>query len=157
MVEEDLVDTAAGILRKAREKGVTVLLPTDLVVAETLSPEAKSAVVAAEDIPGTWLALDIGPQTAKRFSAVVREAATVVWNGPMGVFEMDAFSAGTRAVAEAIAGSDAYSVVGGGDTGLAVKRFHVADRMGYISTGGGAFLHLMEGKALPGAVALEQE
>lgn len=154
MIEEDLVEMAAGILKAAEGRGVDVLLPVDLIVADAFKPDAATQVAKLGSVPVGWMALDIGPETAARYGEALRAAGTIVWNGPMGVFEMDAFMAGTRAVAEAIAGSKAYSVIGGGDTGLAVKRCGLADRMGYISTGGGAFLELMEGKELPGVTAL---
>ena len=156
MVEEDLVGAAGTILDAASNRGVSVLLPTDLVVASAFRNDADTRVVSADNIPDGWMALDIGPDTAARFSEALGEAGTIVWNGPMGVFEMESFGQGTRIVAQAIAASEAFSVVGGGDTGLAAKVFGVADRVSYVSTGGGAFLHLMEGKDLPGAVALEK-
>ncbi|MFH1156843.1 MAG: phosphoglycerate kinase [Pseudomonadota bacterium] len=156
MVEEDLVETAAKILEKARAKGISLLLPKDVVVAQSFSNDAPSRVVSVGSIPPDWMALDIGPDTADLFAAAVKGAGTIVWNGPMGVFEMESFGHGTRVVAEAIAGSGAFSVVGGGDTGLAVKVFNLSQKMSYISTGGGAFLYLMEGKDLPGALALEK-
>ncbi len=154
MVEEDLVDTAAGIMLTAEELGIELLLPTDLVAADSFSREAESVKVPVDQIPSGWMGLDIGPETAERFAKAVENAGTIVWNGPMGVFEMEPFMAGTRAVAEAVAGSGAFSIVGGGDTGLAVKMCGLSEGMSYISTGGGAFLHLMEGKELPGVKAL---
>jgi phosphoglycerate kinase len=155
MIEENLLQTARQIVKKAEEKGIQVLLPTDLVVADTFSVDAVKKTVALDRIPDGWMALDIGPETASAFCAAIADAGTIVWNGPMGVFEMPPFAAGTQAVADAIAGSDGFSVVGGGDTGLAAKTCGIAEKVSYISTGGGAFLHMMEGKKLPGVAALE--
>ncbi len=155
MIEEDLLDTAAGIVQTAAEKGVAFLLPEDLVCADKFDKDAQVKEVLVDQIPDQWMALDIGPKTALRYAKAIEEAGTVVWNGPMGVFEMGKFISGTRIVAEAIAASFAFSIVGGGDTGLAAKKCNVADKVSYVSTGGGAFLHLMEGKKLPGVVALE--
>jgi len=154
MVEEDLLETAREIIQKASEKGVDLLLPDDLVCAEKFDKDADSKTVSIHDIPDHWMALDIGPKTASRYAKALEGAGTIVWNGPMGGFEMEPFMAGTKAVAEAIAASKAFSVVGGGDTGLAVKKCHIEDKVGYISTGGGAFLYMMEGKILPGVAAL---
>ncbi len=155
MIEEDLLPTAFKIIKKAKEKGIKVLLPTDLIFAESFDKDAKIKTGLTQQVPDNWMALDIGPKTAIEYTNAVMEAGTIVWNGPMGVFEMEKFSSGTKAVADAIAASNAFSIVGGGDTGLAAKKCNVADKIGYISTGGGAFLHLMEGKKLPGMVALE--
>ncbi|THB80148.1 MAG: phosphoglycerate kinase [Desulfobacteraceae bacterium] len=155
MIEDDLLDTAAAIVKEAAEKGVELLLPMDLVAAERFDMDARFQMVDVESIPEDWMALDIGPKTAEHFANAIADAGTIVWNGPMGVFEMDNFMAGTMKVAQAIADSAAFSIVGGGDTGLAAKKCGVSDRVSYISTGGGAFLHLMEGKELPGVTALE--
>ncbi|WP_022664630.1 phosphoglycerate kinase [Desulfospira joergensenii] len=155
MIEADLLGKAASIVDQAGQKGIELLLPLDLVAAEKFEPSAAFRSVGLDEIPENWMALDIGPGTAERFGQALKDAGTIVWNGPMGVFEMESFLAGTKAVAQAIADSPAYSIVGGGDTGLAAKVCGVTDRISYISTGGGAFLHLMEGKKLPGAVALE--
>ena len=154
MIEEDLLEKAFRIIQKAAEKGVDFLLPDDLVCAEKFDKDAKSRTVSIHGIPNGWMALDIGPETAVRYAKVIEGAGTLVWNGPMGVFEMEPFMAGTKAVAEAIAASKAFSVVGGGDTGLAAKKCRIEDKVSYISTGGGAFLHMMEGKILPGVAAL---
>ncbi len=154
MVENDLVDTAADIMRKAEENAIEFLLPVDLVAADGLSKDAETVKVPVEQIPDNWMGLDIGSETAERFAKALEHAGTIVWNGPMGVFEMAPFMEGTRKVAEAVARSDAFSIVGGGDTGLAVKMCGVSDSISYISTGGGAFLHLMEGRELPGVTAL---
>jgi phosphoglycerate kinase len=154
LVEKDLTDTAARIIQKATEKGINLMLPQDLIVAESFDENARKMTVALDAIPDGWLAMDIGPKTAEQFSTAIAGAKTIVWNGPMGVFEMPAFMAGTCAIARAIADADAFSVVGGGDTGLAARQCGVVDQVSYVSTGGGAFLHLMEGKQLPGVMAL---
>ena len=155
MIEENLLQTASDIVQKAAQKGIKLLLPTDLVCAAAFAADAPNKVVLSGDIPDYWMALDIGPKTALSYAKAIQDAGTIVWNGPMGVFEMEPFMSGTKVVAEAIASSDAFSIVGGGDTGLAVKKCKVEDKVSYISTGGGAFLHLMEGKKLPGVVALD--
>ncbi|MBF0201224.1 MAG: phosphoglycerate kinase [Desulfamplus sp.] len=158
MVEDDLLDAARDILAKAEKRGIPLLLPVDLIFASALDggAERRTVKIGKEDVPDGWMALDIGEDTMKLFSDEIKKAGTIVWNGPMGVFEMEAFCEGTMAVARAVAGADgAFSIVGGGDTALAAKVCGVADRVGYISTGGGAFLHLMEGKELPGVAALE--
>jgi phosphoglycerate kinase len=154
LIEPDLKDTAARILQKAEEKKIDVFLPEDLVVADSFADTAQTKTVTLEGVPDGWLVMDIGPKTAETFNQVIAKAKTIVWNGPMGVFEMQPFMAGTCAVAKGIAGADAFSVVGGGDTGLAVRECGVKDRVSYVSTGGGAFLHLMEGRKLPGVDAL---
>jgi phosphoglycerate kinase len=133
---------------------VAVELPVDIVAAARFEAEAESKVVAAESVPGGWLGLDIGPKTRQAYADTIAEARTVFWNGPMGVFEWPRFAAGTIAVAEAVAGSDAYSVVGGGDSVRAVMEAGVADRISWISTGGGASLEFLEGKELPGVAAI---
>ncbi|MCP4024555.1 MAG: phosphoglycerate kinase [Desulfobacteraceae bacterium] len=155
MIEDDLLDTAAAIVKKAEQKGIVFLLPKDLVVAEKLDNDSDARQVPVDGIPDNWMALDIGSKTCTLFKEAIHDAGTIVWNGPMGVFEMERFMPGTKAIADAIANSDAFSIVGGGDTGLAAKKCNVSDRVSYISTGGGAFLHLMEGKKLPGVAALE--
>lgn len=153
-IEEALVETASSIIKEAEQKGIELYLPVDLVVAERFDKDALKKDVSVHDIPATWMGLDIGPETGAIFAGAVKGAGTIVWNGPMGVFEMERFRSGTQAVANAVAESEGFSVIGGGDTDLAVKLCNVADRMDYISTGGGAFLCLMEGKQLPGVVAL---
>ncbi|MGM0653794.1 MAG: phosphoglycerate kinase [Thermodesulfobacteriota bacterium] len=155
MIETDLIETASDIMAHAKEKGIDLRLPVDLVVADRFDKDAESRTVSLDEIPDGWMALDIGPESAKSFANVIATAGTIVWNGPMGVFEMDRFSAGTQTLADAIAGSSAFSVVGGGDTGLAAKQCGITENVSYISTGGGAFLHMMEGKVLPGVAALE--
>ncbi len=153
-VEAELVDTAADIIKKAADSGIKLLLPEDLVVADRFDRAAETREVDIDDIPDGWMAMDIGRKSAGRFAGTVEKAGTIVWNGPLGVFEMPPFMAGTRRIAQAVAAASAFSVVGGGDTDLAVKMCGAADKISYISTGGGAFLHLMEGKELPGVAAL---
>jgi len=155
LVEPDRVETARTALETARRRGVQVALPVDAVVAAGLdSPSGRA--VAIRDIPSGQMGLDIGPLTVERFAAVLRTAKTIVWNGPMGVFEKPAFATGTVALARAVAESPAFSVIGGGDTVAAVNQAGVADRIGYISTAGGAFLEFLEGRPLPGLEALAE-
>jgi phosphoglycerate kinase len=156
LCEREQIDTVKGLIEQAAAAGVQLLLPSDLVVADAFAADANTRVVAAEEIPATWMGLDIGPKTRTRFAAAIAASATVVWNGPMGVFEMDAFSAGTRAVAEAMIANDGLTVVGGGDSAAAVRILGL-DEAGFshISTGGGASLEYLEGKELPGLKALE--
>lgn len=157
VVEDNLLETAGKIIKTAQEKRIKLQLPVDLIFASKFDKYAeKISVEVGQSAPQGWLALDIGEKTSQLFADLIAGAKTVVWNGPMGVFEMDRFCEGTCKVAQAIAGSGAFSVVGGGDTGLAAKVCNVQDKVSYISTGGGAFLHLMEGKELPGALALEK-
>ncbi|WP_028581408.1 phosphoglycerate kinase [Desulfogranum japonicum] len=155
LVEDDLVDTASALLKQASEKGVKVYLPVDVVAAEKFENEAVSKQVTIQDIPDQWMALDIGPASVLYFTEALDEAKTIVWNGPMGAFEMDAFSRGTMAIAHTVAASHALSVTGGGDSNAAIKKAGEADNISYMSTGGGAFLMLMEGKELPGVLALQ--
>ncbi|MBF0228563.1 MAG: phosphoglycerate kinase [Desulfamplus sp.] len=162
MVEEELVETASKIIKEAKEKGVRLQLPIDLVFASKFDKDAEKMTIdigGKDDSQTTptegWMALDIGEKSAKMFADLIAGAKTIVWNGPMGVFEMERFCNGTRAISKTIAESGAFSVVGGGDTGLAAKVCGVENKVSYISTGGGAFLHLMEGKELPAVVALE--
>ncbi len=154
-VEDDLLDEAAILLQQAGEQGVKIFLPVDVIAAESFAADAASKRVTIQDIPDKWMALDIGPASVIYFSEVLADARTIIWNGPMGAFEMDAFAQGTRGVARAVASAHALSITGGGDSNAAVKKFGEADNISYMSTGGGAFLMLMEGKELPGVVALE--
>ncbi|PID55810.1 phosphoglycerate kinase [candidate division KSB3 bacterium] len=154
LVEEDLIDTAKKILEDAATSNVELLLPTDCVVADKFAADAASKVVSVNEIPEDWMGLDIGPETTALFTKVLNDVKTIVWNGPMGVFEMDAFAHGTMDIARVVAESDAVSIIGGGDTVSAIKKAGVADRVSFISTGGGASLELLEGKALPGIEAL---
>jgi phosphoglycerate kinase len=148
------LDYAKQLLETAGDK---IVLPTDVVVAPEFKEDSPSQVVKADAIADDVMGLDIGPETAARFAQIIREAGTVLWNGPMGVFEMTAFEAGTRAVADALAESDAVSIVGGGDSAAAVEKFGVADQMSHVSTGGGASLEFLEGKELPGIAALQNK
>ena len=155
IIEKDLLQKASDIIRKAEENSVELLLPIDLTCADKFDKNARVKQVLLDEIPNNWMALDIGPKTAQKFARTIQDAKTIVWNGPMGVFEMEKFMPGTKMVADAIANSSAFSIIGGGDTVLAAKLCNVTDKVSYISTGGGAFLHLMEGKQLPGMVALQ--
>ena len=155
LIEDDLVETAAKIVEQAKEKGVELLLPVDLIVAEKFKNDTPVKEVNLNNIPDKWIALDIGSKTCDIYTKAIADAGTIVWNGPMGVFEMDKFINGTQRVANAVASSKAFSIIGGGDTGLAVKKCNVAQKVSYISTGGGAFLHLMGGKQLPAVKALQ--
>ncbi len=157
LVEEDKVDLARDILAKAGTKGVKVLLPVDNVAAEAFDAKARVETVGEQGIRNDWMALDIGPQSAKLFAAEIAKAKTVVWNGPMGCFEMAPFAAGTLAVAQAIAGTKCLSIIGGGDSVSAVNKSGLADKMTHISTGGGASLEFLEGKELPGVAALSNK
>ena len=154
LVEEDRIDLARETLAKLGEKGVKFLLPVDHVIADCFSADAKSRVVGEKEIADGWIALDIGPETIKLFSNEIRSAGTVVWNGPMGCFEMAPFAEGTMAVTRAVADAGCVSIIGGGDSVSAVNRSGLADRMTHISTGGGASLEFLEGKMLPGIAAL---
>jgi phosphoglycerate kinase len=153
-VEEEGLAAAAAALAKARTSRCELLLPVDVVAAQTLSESAATQVVTAGSIPSGWLGLDIGPGTAKVYAAAIAEAGEVFWNGPMGVFELEPFAAGTRAVAEAMAACDGVTVVGGGDSVAALNKFGLADKMDHVSLGGGAALEFIEGAVLPGVAAL---
>ena len=158
LLEEDKVDLAKSFIAKAKEKGVKFYMPVDAVVADEFSADANSKIVPIEEIPADWQALDIGPKTEEIYRDVIQKSKLVIWNGPMGVFEMDKFAGGTKAVAQALADSEGtYSVIGGGDSAAAVEKFDLADKMSHISTGGGASLEFMEGKELPGVVALNDK
>ena len=154
MLEADWQDYAREMIAKAKVKGVKLLLPVDDVVADKFAADANHQVVPSGEIPEGWMGLDIGPKTVELYSAAVADAGTVIWNGPMGVFEFPAFANGTKAVAEALSKTDAITIVGGGDSAAAVEQLGYADKMTHISTGGGASLEFMEGKALPGVVCL---
>jgi len=156
LVEEDQIGFSLTLLERAKGK-VKFLLPSDHIAAERMEAQAKSQIVKNEMIPPGWICLDIGPETVKAFSEEIKSAKTIVWNGPMGVFEMEPFSQGTFAIAKAVAGSSAFSVVGGGDSVAAVNKAGVADKISHISTGGGASLEFLEGKKLPGIEALRRE
>ena len=154
LLEADWKDYANDMVKKAADKGVKLLLPIDTVIADKFAPDAESKVVASGQIPDGWQGLDIGPDTVKLYCDAVDGAGTVIWNGPMGVFEFEKFAAGTKAVAEALSKTDAITIIGGGDSAAAVQQLGYADKMSHISTGGGASLEFMEGKELPGVACL---
>ena len=154
LLEEDWKDYSLEMIQKAKDKGVKLLLPVDTVCADDFAPDAKSQVVKAGEIPEDWEGLDIGPETVKLYCDAVADAGTVIWNGPMGVFEFPAFAKGTEAVAEALSKTNAITIIGGGDSAAAVQQLGYADKMTHISTGGGASLEFMEGKELPGVACL---
>ena len=154
LLEADWLDYSNDMVKKAAEKGVKFLLPVDTVVADAFAPDANSKVVKAGEIPDGWQGLDIGPETVKLYCEAVAGAGTVVWNGPMGVFEFPAFAKGTEAVAEALSHTSAITIIGGGDSAAAVEQLGYADKMTHISTGGGASLEFLEGKELPGVACL---
>ncbi|MFH1428113.1 MAG: phosphoglycerate kinase [Candidatus Margulisiibacteriota bacterium] len=157
ILEPDYVDEAQNIMELAKAQGTELLLPVDNVVADDFSNDANTKVIQGDNIPDDWEGLDIGPQTAKIWADKLKTAATVIWNGPVGAFEMDNFASGTRAVAEALAESNAITIIGGGDSAAALKKFGLSSKMTHISTGGGASLEFLEGKELPGIVALENK
>jgi phosphoglycerate kinase len=154
-LEKGKILLATRVLERCEEKGLQILLPVDHVVAAELKPDAETQVV--ESIPEDMMGLDIGPATVKAYSEAIAGAKTVFWNGPMGVFEMDAFAGGTKAVAEAVANADAFTIVGGGDSAAAVTKFELADKVDHVSTGGGASLALIEGSVLPGLEAISKK
>ncbi|HEX5488882.1 MAG TPA: phosphoglycerate kinase [Rhodanobacteraceae bacterium] len=154
--EPDLIDAARKVVAAASGRGADVPIPTDVVVATRFAADAKATVKPVDQVSDDEMILDIGPDTAQRYAELVKKAGTVIWNGPVGVFEFDAFGQGTETLARAIADSDAFSIAGGGDTLAAVDKYGVADRISYISTGGGAFLEFVEGKKLPAVEILEQ-
>jgi len=155
-LEEDLTADAGAVMEKAREKGIRFYLPVDVVAADRFAPDAAVKILPPDLIPPDWMALDIGPATVQLYREVLQDAKTIVWNGPVGAFETHAFSRGTLAMVEILASSHALTIVGGGDTDAAVHMAGEKDRISYISTGGGAFLALLEGKTLPAVKALEQ-
>ncbi len=157
LLEADKVELAKEIMKKAAAKGVTFALPVDTVCAKEFSADAEPVVYASNSIPDDMMGLDIGPETVKKFSAIIKDAKTVIWNGPMGVFEFEKFAVGTKAVAAAIAESDSISIIGGGDSAAAVEVLGFADKMTHISTGGGASLEFLEGKTLPGIDCLDNK
>jgi len=157
LLEEDKLDLAKSFMKKARENGVNFLLPIDAVVADEFSEDANTKIVKIDQIPAGWQALDIGPKTSEKYSKVITESKLIIWNGPMGVFEMDAFASGTKTVAKSLADTGGYTVIGGGDSAAAVEKFVLSDKMDHVSTGGGASLEFMEGKILPGVNALDDK
>ncbi|UJM86896.1 phosphoglycerate kinase [Rhodanobacter denitrificans] len=155
LVEPDLIDAAKKVLADAKRRGAEVPMPVDVVVAPTFSAQAPATVKPVDQVGADEMILDIGPQTAEIYAELIARAGTVVWNGPVGVFEFDAFGKGTETLARAIAASNAFSIAGGGDTLAAVDKYGIADQVSYISTGGGAFLEFLEGKELPAVAALK--
>lgn len=154
LVEEDKIELAQSFIQKAKDKGVQLHLPIDAVIADAFSADANVKTVAIDAIEQGWMGLDIGPKTSQQYAEVIEQSALVIWNGPMGVFEMAPFENGTKTVAEAVAKTEGYTIIGGGDSAAAVEKFNLADQMNHISTGGGASLEFMEGKVLPGVEAL---
>lgn len=157
LLEEDKIELAKSFIQKAKDKGVQLHIPVDAVVADTFSNDAQTEVVAIDAIPADMMGLDIGPKTAAAHAEIIKDSKLIVWNGPMGVFEMEKFANGTKTVAQAMAETEGYTVIGGGDSAAAVEKFNVTDKMDHISTGGGASLELMEGKVLPGIAALDDK
>lgn len=159
LVELDKQDLALSLIQKAKDKGVNLLLPVDNVTADAFSNDANTGTAKTGEIPDGWMGLDIGPETVKLFSKVVAESKTILWNGPMGVFEMEKFLVGTKAIADAVVEATkkgAFSLIGGGDSAAAVSKFNLTDDVSYVSTGGGALLEYMEGKELPGVKAINE-
>lgn len=158
LLEADKMDLALQLLDKAKKNGVNLVLPVDTVISKAFANDAEQDVATSGQIPDTWMGLDIGPETRKLFTDIIKNSKTVLWNGPMGVFEMSSFEAGTKAVAEAVVEATqngAFSLIGGGDSAAAINKFGYGDQVSYVSTGGGALLEYMEGKVLPGVKALE--
>lgn len=158
LVEEDFLETAREILAKAKQQGVNVLLPADTVAGNAFSNDADQQTVPTGNIPDGWMGMDIGPEAQQAYNTCIQSSKTLLWNGPMGVFEMENFASGTEGVARAVAASTqqgAYSLIGGGDSVAAINQFELADQVSYVSTGGGALLELIEGKDLPGVVAIQ--
>ncbi|WP_347862429.1 phosphoglycerate kinase [Salimicrobium sp. PL1-032A] len=157
LLEEDKIDLAKEYMQKAKDNNVNFIMPEDVIVADDFGEDANTQEVAIEEIPADWEALDIGPKTREKYAQIVKDSKLIIWNGPMGVFELDTFANGTKAVAEALAGTKGYSVIGGGDSAAAVEKFGYASDMDHVSTGGGASLEFMEGKELPGVAVLNDK
>lgn len=157
LLDKEKLDVALGFIEKAKELGKNFYLPEDIVVTDEFSADANTKIVDIDGIPADWEGVDIGPKTRAKYAEVIKNSKLVVWNGPMGVFEIAPFSGGTREVAQACAETEAYTIIGGGDSAAAAEKFGLADKMDHISTGGGASLEFMEGKALPGVVALNDK
>jgi len=155
LYEPDLIDTAKRIMARAAERGASIPLPTDVVVGDRFAADANARTIPVSDVAPDDMVFDIGPETARHYASIIANARSIVWNGPVGVFEFDAFAGGTLAVAKAVAASTGFSVAGGGDTIAAIEKFDVASGISYISTGGGAFLEFLEGKELPAVAALK--
>jgi phosphoglycerate kinase len=156
LYEANLIDEAKALLEKAEKNGASIPVPVDVVCAKAFSETAEATIKRVQDVDDDDLILDVGPQTAKQYADIVKEAGTIVWNGPLGVFEFDQFASGTKTLSQAIADSDGFSIAGGGDTLAAVDKYSITDKVSYISTGGGAFLEFLEGKALPAVTVLEK-
>ncbi|KAB8132169.1 phosphoglycerate kinase [Gracilibacillus oryzae] len=154
LLEEDKIELAKEYMQKAKDKGVNFVMPEDVIIGDDFSNDANTHEVSIKEIPADWEALDIGPKTREKYAKIVAESKLIIWNGPMGVFELDTFANGTKAVADALSKTEGYTVIGGGDSAAAVEKFGLADKMDHISTGGGASLEFMEGKELPGVTAL---
>ncbi len=154
LLEADKIDVAKTIIKKAKEKNIKLLLPLDYVIADAFDNNANKKTTTNPNIPNGWMGLDIGPKTIELFTKEIKKAKTVIWNGPVGVFEMENFLRGTKALAETIASTKCVSIIGGGDTAAAISKFNLEDKMSHVSTGGGASLELLEGKVLPGIAAL---
>jgi phosphoglycerate kinase len=157
ILDADSIDLAAQLLKQAEERGVKMIIPVDVVCAKEFKNETETLVCKREEMPADMMGMDIGPETVALYKEEIAKAATVVWNGPMGVFEMENFATGTLEVAKALAESDAITVIGGGDSAAAVEQFGLGDKMTHISTGGGASLEFLEGKELPGVAVLEDK
>jgi phosphoglycerate kinase len=157
MVEEDHLESVRGSMKRAEERGIPIVLPEDVVIADEPAAEARTETVPADAIPSGMKGLDVGPRTVEEFARVIADALTVFWNGPMGVFEVEPFSAGTRGVAHAVAGADAFTAVGGGDSVAAIRKLGFEDSVDHLSTGGGASLEFLEGKTLPGVAVLTED
>ncbi len=155
LAEPDQVDQARAVIEIMKARGAAVPIPTDVVCAKAFGADAEATVKAAADVAEDDMILDIGPQTAQALAAILKQAGTIVWNGPVGVFEFDQFANGTQVIAQAIADSEGFSIAGGGDTLAAIAKYHIGDKVGYISTGGGAFLEFLEGKSLPAVAVLQ--
>jgi phosphoglycerate kinase len=156
LFEADLVEVAKRLSATSSQRGVDIPVPVDVVCGTEFSELVEARIHSVDEVPEDEMILDIGPETARKYADILSSAGTIVWNGPVGVFEFDQFGEGTRVVAEAVAGSGAFSIAGGGDTLAAVEKYGVTDRISYISTGGGAFLEFLEGKTLPAVDILEQ-
>jgi phosphoglycerate kinase len=155
LAEPDQVDQARAVIDIMKQRGAAVPIPVDVVCAKSFGADAEATVKAAEDVADDDMILDIGPKTAAQLAEILKQAGTIVWNGPVGVFEFDQFANGTEVVARAIAESEGFSIAGGGDTLAAIAKYGIGEQVGYISTGGGAFLEFLEGKTLPAVAVLE--
>ncbi|MEA1959638.1 MAG: phosphoglycerate kinase, partial [Chloroflexota bacterium] len=156
-VEEDKIELAQRLMKKSQSREVNLLLPVDAVIADRFSAEAKSKTVPVNEVPDDWLIMDIGHKTIEMFENELRRCKTVIWNGPMGVFEFPKFSRGTASMAQTLAGLDAITIIGGGSTAEAIEELGLADKMTHVSTGGGASLKFLEGKTLPGVAVLQNK